>query len=64
MQKFVKGVEASNAERICLRLLYSLGYARQGSVEAERADYPTSLQERTRGKQRMVRMKKTKVEES
>jgi hypothetical protein len=37
MQKFVKGVEASNAERICLRLLYSLGYARQGSVEAERA---------------------------
>ena len=40
MQKFVKVVEVSNAERICLRLLYSLGYARQGSVEAERADYP------------------------
>jgi len=64
MQKFVKVVKASNAERICLRLLYSLGYARQGSVEAERADYPPSLQERTRDRQQMVRMKKTKVEES
>jgi hypothetical protein len=64
MQKFVKGVEAPNVERICLRLLYSLAARVTEALKRRARITPPSLQERTRGRQRMVRMKKTKVEES